>query len=229
MLKRAVIKTVLICFGIFLIFTSIFLAYVFSKFPVDSEKRLYVAVAAVSADEGDILNGSMVAMKPIRESAINSYMLHDLREVVGKRLVSSVRKGDFITNYKLSNEADLYTDDERILAIELSSADRVANIVAKGSYVDIILKYDKIKKLPDIVLSKVKVEDLIDTNGKSVEGYAGNKTLYARLRLGKQQRERLYAAADLGQLFCEAYGSEIQKPQIESFEIPSSYYNYAEE
>lgn len=228
MIKRAVVKTIIICFGIFLIATSIFLLLLFRKYPLDSENRYYVAVASVSIDEGQILEPNMISMNQIRESGFNNYMTQDVNRIIGKRLLTSIRKGDFITDYKLQEISDLYTDDERILAIELCPIDRIANIVTKGNFVDIVLKYKNVKKLPDIVLSKVKVQDLIDANGKSVENYVSSKTLYAKLKLGKQQRERLYAAADLGQLFCEAYGSDAQMPQVESFEIPNTYLNNIE-
>lgn len=223
MIRRTVIKTVLICCGVFLLGLSATSYALFSRFPLDMEKRLNVAVFAVNAEEGEVLEEGMIMMKGIRESALNDYMVRDVSAVVGKRLMVPARKGDYVASYRVAGDEEIYSEDEKLIAIELATVDRMANIIGRGSYVDIVLKYDKTQRLPQIVLSKVKVEELVDTNGDPVERCSGGKAVYARLRLGKAQRDRLYAASDMGRLLCETYASPLQKAAAEDFVIPESY------
>ena len=96
---------------------------------------------------------------------------------------------------------------------------RLANLIRKSSLIDIRVLFKDRKVAPQTVLSRVFVEDILDENGLSLEENIGSKKAFAKVVLNQAQRDRLYVAAQCGQLIYELYCDTTQKPSIENFVI----------
>lgn len=203
--------------------SSIGIFFIFHEFEPDTEKRHSVMVASIEIDEGTVINESMLAAKIIKESALNSYMATDAKNVIGRKSLSRVAEGDYIRSYNLLEKEHWYTDGHRIIVLPMDMDDRLGNLIKKGSLIDIKVLLNDIRAVPKTVLSKVKVEDILDESGMSVEYSAANKKVYAKLVLEEEQRNRIYAALKLGELSYELYCDDTQKPVLEEFAIPAEY------
>jgi hypothetical protein len=98
---------------------------------------------------------------------------------------------------------------------------RLANLIQKGSLIDIKVALEDRKAPPQTVLSKVFVEDILDENGLSLGENIGSRKAYAKVVLDNTQRDRLYVAAQYGKLLYELYCNGAQEPAEENFTIPS--------
>lgn len=210
--KRIVIKTALICFGIFLIINSIALVYIFKQYPLDVEGRISVVVAAVDIVEGAIIEEKHIKTKEIQQSASNNLLVTDIGQVIGKKTMTKITRNDYVRANTLKAKQDWFQDDERIIILPMSIEERLANLIQKGSYVDIRLK----KEAGDIVetiLYKVRVADVLDEAGTSVDSKSAmnSKTNYMQLVLDKDERQKIYTATSSGKLIYELYCDESQK------------------
>lgn len=221
--KRIVLKTVLICIGIFIILISAGTFFMSQNYELDTEKRLQVLVASTDINEGDIVNESMAVYKTIKQSALNQYMITDAGTALGKKALSRIAAGDYITGYNLLAKEQWHGDNDKIIILPMDIEDRLANIIKKGSLIDIKVQFKDVKSIPQVVLSKVTVEDVLDENGLSLENLNNSKKAYAKVILDDEQRNRLYVAAQLGKLIYEAYCDRTQAPAGEIFRIPDEY------
>jgi Flp pilus assembly protein CpaB len=219
MSKRLVIKTVLICVGLFLIINSVLFVYVFKKYPLDTEKHISVIVAAADISEGTIIQERWLKTKEIRQSALTDSMITQISEITGKKAKLDLNKNDYIISDYLVDRADWYKDDERIIVLPVSIEERLANLIVKGSYVDINLQKET-GDLVEPVLSKVKVQDLLDDKGTPINSKSGvnSKTAYIKLILDKGERQKIYSAKRTGKLIYELYCDETQKSVMEAKE-----------
>lgn len=213
MVKRVIIKTVLVCIGIFLILSTIAAAYIFKKYPLDVEERISVVVAAADLAEGTVIGEKDVISKEVPLSAGNSSMAANIEQVIGKKVRTKTQRNDYIRNQDLISRENWYKDEERIIILPVSIEERLANLIKKGSYVDI-----RLKKEPDApietILNKVKVEDILDETGIPLDSKAGknSRTAYMKLVLGRNDRQKLYTARSAGKLIYELYCDDTQKP-----------------
>lgn len=212
MSKRLVIKTVLVCVGLFLVFNSILFLYIFKKYPLDMERHVSVVVAGTDIREGEIIEQQWLKTKEIQQSALTDSMITEISQATGKKAKSDFSKNDYIISGDLIDKADLYKDDERIIVLPVSIEERLANLIGRGSYVDINLQRE-IGDLIEPVLSKIKVQDLLDEKGTPIDSKSGinSKTAYLKLILDKSRRQKIYSAKRAGKLVYELYCDETQK------------------
>lgn len=210
--KRLIIKTTLICFGIFLILNSIIFAYVFKRYPLDLEQHVSVVVAAVDIDEGTVIEEKHLKTKEIQLSASNTSLVTDMGQVLGKKAVLKITRNDFVSANALMARNNWYKDDERIIILPMSIEERLANLIKKDSYVDIRLKKES-SAVVETVLYKVKVADILDETGTSLDSKSGmnSKTTYMELVLDQVSRQKIYTATTQGKLIYELYCDETQK------------------
>ncbi len=98
---------------------------------------------------------------------------------------------------------------------------RLANLIVKGSLIDIKVELKDIVTPPQTVLSKVFVEDILDENGLSLGKNIGSRKAYAIVVLDKTQRDRVYTAEQYGKLLYELYCDSTQKSSDMDFLIPT--------
>lgn len=221
--KRIIIKTALICFGVFLLISAV-LIWIFSeKFEIDREKRIQVVVAKMPIQQGTVINREMIGIKTIRESSFNSHMLTDAGEVIGTKAAAQIGQEDYIRTYVLLSKDKWYKEDERIIVLPMEVEERLANLIRKGSYIDIKLAPKEVKAVPKLVLSRVRVEDVLDENGVSLGSNGAAKKAYARVVLDNRQRDRIYVAREMGKLIFELYCDTTQGSAEEEFQIPEGY------
>ncbi len=213
MSKRLIIKTVLICIGIFLITDAALFAYIFTKYPLNMEKRVSVVVATADIKEGTVIEEHFLRKKEVWESALSASVERDIRDVAGKKALTDIHKDDYIRSYELLARQDWFKDDERIIVLPVSIEDRLANLIKKGSYVDIKLQRDTGESTEDI-LNKIQVKDVLDDSGTPLDSKAAvnSKTAYLKLVLGKEDRQKIYSALRNGKLIYELYCDNTQKP-----------------
>ncbi len=213
MSKRLIIKTALICFGIFLILTSMIFIYIFKQYPLDSEEHISVVVAAVDIDEGTIIKENHITIKEIQLSASNAAIATDINQVIGKKAMSKIQRNDYVRPQVLLVKNEWFKDDERIIVLPMSIEERLANLIKKGSYVDIGLKKES-SDIVETILYKVRVEDVLDETGTSLDSKSGmnTRTTYMQLILNKADRQKIYTATMSGKLIYELYCDEMQKP-----------------
>lgn len=210
--RRIVIKTVLICFGIFLIINTLIFTYIFKKYPLDTQEYISVPVAAVSIEQGAVIQEKHLKMKEIQKSALNSSIATNLSQIVGKKAKYSVERNDYIRDNNLIPKSHWYKDDERIIILPMSIEERLANLIKKGSYIDIRVKRES-SDVVETILYKVKVEDVLDEMGYPLgsKSSMNTKTAYMELILGEEERQKIYSATMKGKLIYELYCDEIQK------------------
>jgi Flp pilus assembly protein CpaB len=210
--KRLVIKTALICFGIFLILNSIVLVYIFKEYPLDLEGRVSVVVAAVDISEGTIIEEKHLKIKEIQNSASNSLLCTDIVQVIGKKANVDIKRSDYVRTTTLIDKKSWFKDDERIIILPMNIEERLANLIQKGSYIDIRLKKEA-SEIIDTILYKVRVEDVLDEAGTSLDSKSAmnSKTIYMKLVLDREDRQKIYTATSSGKLIYELYCDEMQK------------------
>lgn len=223
MIKRIVIKTLAICTGVFIIFTALAASFLLNKYELDTEKKYKVLVASTDLKEGTVINESMIYYRTIKQSALNRYMITSINAAAGKKLMNTVKEGDYISSYNLLPGDKWHEDGDKVIVLPMDIETRLANLIKKGSVIDIkvVLKDDK--ALPQTVLSKIRIEDMLDENGISMGDSIGNRKAFAVLILDEIQRDRVYAAAQLGKFIFELYCDRTQEPAVEQFRIPEEY------
>ena len=216
MSKRLIIKTVLICFGIFLITDSVLFAYIFTKYPLNMEKQVSVVVATADIKEGTVIDEHYLRKKDVWESAVSASVERDIGNIAGKKALANIRKDEYIRTYELLERKDWFKDDERIIVLPVSMEDRLANLIKKGSYVDIRLQRETGEPTEDI-LYKIQVKDVLDDTGTPLDSKSAvnSKTAYLKLVLGDGDRQKIYSAARNGKLIYELYCDNTQKPSRE--------------
>lgn len=221
--KRIILKTIIICVGVFLILSSFGVYYLFHNYEFEKEAKVEVLVASTDIEEGMVVNESMAALITIRESALNNYMVGDLKGVAGKKALKEIAQGDYITSYDLLPQDKWYKDEDKIIVIPMDLEARLANLIKKGSLVDIKVAYTDIKSVPQVVLPKVRIDDILDENGAATDDTIGGKKAYGKFVLNDLQRDKIYIASQLGKLIFELYCDSTQKPTQEEFQIPNEY------
>ncbi len=207
--KRIIIKTILICTGIFLILNAIILAYIFKTYPLDLEKYVPAVVAAVDIESGTILEPRHVRERLIKESALNSAMETELDSVLGKKTVGRISSNDYLRGSDLVDKKSWYAKDERIIILPVSMEERLANLIRKGSLIDIRLKKES-GGVIETVLNKIIVVDMLDENGNSIDSKVGmnSRIAYMELILNEEKRHKVYASLAEGKLIYELYCNE---------------------
>lgn len=211
--KRIAIKTALICFGIFLILNTLIFTYIFKTYPLDTEEHVPVLVAAVDIEQGAVIQEIHIKRKEIPKSASNGSIVTNIGQVIGKKAVSEIQKNDYIRTEDLVSKNNWFRDDERIIILTMSIEERLANLIKKGSYIDIRLKKES-SDVIETILYKVKVEDILDEMGYSLDSKStiNTKTAYMELILDENERQKIYSATTVGKLIYELYCDETQKP-----------------
>ncbi len=206
MSKRIVIKTILICVGIFLILNAALLAYVFKKYPIDMEKYVPAVIAVSDIEAGTVIERKHVKTKLIQQSALNESMETDINNVIGKKSIHEIAKQDYFRNYNLIHKNQWFKPDERIIVLPVNIEERLANLIKRGSYIDILLRSDTTLAI-EPVLKKVEVADMLDENGNPIDSLSGinSKTAYMKLVLDEKQRQCVYSSMVKGQFIYELY------------------------
>lgn len=227
--KRIIFKTVLICIGIFLILASAGIYFFSSRYELDLEKKYQVVMAAVDMPAGSVITENMVSYKTIKESGFTPHMLQNSEQVVGMKVLSPILKEDFIPRYNLLPPDRWHKDDDRTIILPVDVEGRLANLIKKGSVIDIkVLPADK-KTLPKLVLSRITVSDVLDKNGLSSADSIGSRKGYIVVVLDNEQRNRIYAAMQYGKLMYELYCDSTQPNDVEDFVIPLKFYTAPEQ
>jgi Flp pilus assembly protein CpaB len=225
MTKRIILKTVLVCVGIFIIISGGILYYFYNYIDLDTEKRITVYVATTDINAGDTINESMIAEKEIRETSVIQWMILTASDVIGKKSNTNIKAGDYLASYNFIDSSEWFSEDERYTILELGIKERLAGLVKKNSLVDILVESKTAYDLPKVVLPKVKIIDIIDEFGNSVDSASSEKKLYAKLLLNREQRDLLFVAKEIGNISVELYCNTIQEAARQQFTIPQKYYN----
>lgn len=210
--KRIIIKTTLICIGVFLILNSLTLAYIFKKYPLDTEEYVPAVMAVLDIEPGTVIESKHVRTKKIQKSSLSEAMETHIGNVIGKKAVRKITKSDYFRGYDLLDKNNWYEKDERIIILPASVEERLANLIRKGSYIDIRLKKDT-SPVIETILKKVMVTDMLDENGNSIDSITGinSRTAYMELVLREGERRKVYAAIAEGKLIYELYCDETQQ------------------
>lgn len=211
MVKRVIIKTVLICFGVFLILSTILSAYIFNKYPLDMEKRISVVIAATDIREGAVIGEKDIEIKEIPLSVANESMVLSTKQVIGRKSGIQMQRYDYVRIQDLISRENWYKEDERIIILPVNIEERLANLIKKGSYIDIGLKKE-IGNSVEIILTKVKVEDVLDEMGTSLNSKAGknSRIAYMKFIMNENERQKVYKARSTGKLIYELYCDDNQ-------------------
>lgn len=222
--KRLIIKTSLICTGIFFILASLAVYLVTSNYRIEPGSQYSVLAAVKDISAGDILTEANTGIRTVTESHLTPNMLTDPSQCIGSKALSPVKKGEYILTYSLLPPSRWNKDDEKIIVIPMSVEERLANRICKGSIIDIKVLPESQKTIPRIVLSHITVEDMLDENGMAAGEALGSKKGFAVVTLDSKQRDRLYAAQQVGRIIYELYCNSIQPEAREDFVIPPEFY-----
>lgn len=220
--KRIVLKTALVCLGIFLVLASAGIYFFASRYDLDTEKRYQVIIAETDIPVGTVITNKMVAYKTIKESGYTPHMVQTPEQVFGMKTIAPIMKGDYIPGYCLLPSDKWYKEDSRTIILPMDVEGRLANLIKKGSLIDIKVHLKDRMVPPQTVLSRVFVEDILDENGLNLGENIGSKKAYAKVVLDKAQRDRVYVASQYGMLIYELYCDSTQKASSEDFIIPAN-------
>ena len=221
--KRLIIKTSLICFGVFMFLASLGAWLLVGKIVNAKDITVDVIVAGVKIEKGIIITEKMLTKKSIPIDSKNNFMVEQAKDIIGTKANITTEAGDYIRIYSLVNKENWFKEDDRITVLPMEVEERMANLIIKNSYIDIKMVPKTVKSLPISVLSKVRVDDVIDENGVSLGGTGVNKKAYVKVVLSKEQRDRLFTAREMGRLIYELYCDEGQKKPEEEFKIPHEF------
>lgn len=227
--KRIIIKTTLICMGIFLILSSAGIYLFSTKYELDTEEKHQVVITTADISVGSVITENMVSYKTIKESGLTPHMIQYSEQALGMKVLSPILKGDYIPQYNLLPPDKWHKDDDRTIILTVDMEDRLANLIKKGSVIDIKVLPEDRKALPKLVLSRIMVSDVLDENGLSSGDAIGNRKGYIVVVLDNQQRNRIYAAMQYGKLMYELYCDSTQPKEIEDFVIPNEFYTTPEQ
>lgn len=209
--KRLILKTVLICTGIFILIFSSMVFYFLKNYQLDTEPRINVLIASSDINQGDIIREKSLSTKTIKASAVNKYMLTDTKSAIGQKMLNKTAAGDYIRQYDLLPPQKWHADDDRIIVVQTDIKTRNANLIKKGSFVDVVtLPTKDLSIQPRVVLSKIEVYDVLDETGNSVGSEIGNRIAFLKLILNNAQRESLYSAMASGSIGFELYCNKLQ-------------------
>lgn len=210
--KRLVVKTVLICLGIFVILNALAVLYILKQYPIDFEEHISVVVAAVNIDEGTVIEKKHLTTKEIQLSASNNVLIKDISQIIGKKAISDIAKNDYIRSNSLLEKESWFLDDERIIVLPMNMEERLANLIQKGSYVDICLEKGQ-DYIVETILNKIRVQDVLDETGTpfSSNSAVNSNKAFMKLILDKDERQVIYSAKNRGKLIFELYCDESQK------------------
>ncbi|OPX45644.1 hypothetical protein CLHUN_05810 [Ruminiclostridium hungatei] len=211
MKKRIIIKTMLICIGIFLILDTLILTYTFKKYPLDLEEYIPAIIAASDIQPGTVIEPKHIRTKLIQYSAFNQSMEKDANMVIGKKVSRAIGRNDYLRKPDLIERDDWYSSDARIITVPVNIEERLANLIKRGSYIDIRIKRES-SQMVETALKKVRVEDVLDENGNPIDAKAGvnSRTAYLKLILGEAERQKIYTSLTEGKLIYELYCDENQ-------------------
>lgn len=211
MSRRLIIKTVLICVGVFFILSAAIWGFILSEYPLDLEKNVPAVIAASDIKQGEVIELSQLKVKNIKESDSNEYLVADVTLAAGNKALADIRKGDYVSRSILLGKKDWYKKDDRIIILPLNMEERLANLVKKGEYVDIRVRDDVTYEVRT-VLSRIRVEDMLDDSGNSLnsDNAANSKTAYMKLVLQEHERQALYTSMKTGKIIYELYCDATQ-------------------
>lgn len=180
MFKKRYLKPVLITSGVFIIIIGVML-YFYIKDParnylyVDSSEKIDIVLAKNNIGIGEVITNDNIYTKIVdKDSVLNFENIYfNTEDIVGKKALYPINQNQFLyKNYLLSKE-DWYDGKVRY-AVPVTIPNTVANSVRIGDYVDVLVSYtEKIQNLDnpinyDIVISKVLIEELKDSNGRAI-------------------------------------------------------------
>lgn len=223
--KRLVIKTTLICTGIYIILAGIAVFALNSNCQLDTEKRISVMVAANDILPGEVIKDFMVEYRNIRESDFSPNMLTQKDQYINFKTSILVKSGDYIFSYNLMSPDKWKSEDARTIVLPMNIDERLANLMQKGSIINIKVLPEGRKTIPKLVLSRITVSYMLDENGLSMGDSIGNKKAYAVVVLNDLQRDRLYAAMQDGKLMYELYCDLTQPKEEEDYIIPPEFFD----
>lgn len=224
--KRLIMKTALICVGIFIILASVAVYMLKEKYDLDTEKRINVVISSQDIMAGEVINETMIQYRTIRESALTTHMATNIDQCTNSMTSVPIKSGDYIFSYHLLSPDIWQSNDARIIVLPMTIDERLANLIKKGSVIDIkVLPTDE-KIIPKLVLSHIAVSDVLDENGLSLGDAIGSRKGYVVVVLDKEQRNRIYAAMQYGKLMYELYCDLTQPKDTEDFVIPQEFLKY---
>ncbi len=211
MRKRIIIKTILITMGIFLILNTFILTYIFNKYPLDMEEYIPAIIAAGDIPSGTVIGSEHIRTKLIQHTAFNQSMEKDASMVIGKKVSRNISKSDYLRKSDLIHREDWFSSDARIITVPANIEERLANLIKRGSYIDILIKRES-RPMLGTVLRKIRVEDVLDENGNSIDTKSGinSRTAYLMLVLKETERQKIYSSLAEGKLVYELYCDESQ-------------------
>lgn len=222
--KRLIIKTSLICTGVFIILAALAVLYVTTNYRIESGRQYSVLAAVKDIAAGDILTEANTGIRTVTESEITPNMMTDPSQCIGSKMLSPIRSGEYVLSYNLLSPSSWNRDDDRIIILPMNVEERLANRICKGSLIDIKVLPENQKTIPQTVLSHITVEDILDENGMSAGDALGSKKAYAIVMLDSKQRDRFYSAQQIGKIIYELYCNSIQPEAGEDFVIPPEFY-----
>jgi len=223
--KRLVVKTTLICTGIYIILAAVAVFVLNSNYQLDTEKRINVIVASKDILPGEVIKDSMIEYRIIRESDLSPNMLTQSDQCINSKTSVPVKSGDYIFSYNLMLPDKWQSKDARTIVLPMTIDERLANLIKKGSVINIKVLPEERKTIPKLVLSRITVSDMMDENGLPMGDAIGSKKAYAVVVLNDQQRDRLYAAIQDGKLMYELYCDLTQPKEDEDYIIPPEFFD----
>jgi len=166
---------------------------------IDSMQKVLVVKAGVHIEKYEKLDSSMFETLNVPSTlAVNA--ISDINEIEGNYALSQIFAGDVLKREKfgVKDSANLIEVEQgkRKLAIAVSSlADGVAGQVRENAYVDILFTNNATSKNPNvetiILLEKVKVLGVTDSNGKLINGINAGKISAVILSVSPEDAQTL--------------------------------------
>lgn len=215
--KRLVIKTALICWGIFLVIIGGILYFMNNPENQIKRETTTVLVANMNIKAGQKLTSDLYRKIKIPVDFVTPKMVKaselSVSKVYGNNVwcTSEIYRGEYIMKDDLDTIGAKVKKDLRITIIPLDMEGRLANLIKKGSVVDLRVQEAGSNNSTKLVLQGLEILDMLDEAGNSTVLSAPSRKAYIKVMLDRNKLDALYKAQNAGKIIMELYVSPLQQ------------------
>jgi hypothetical protein len=214
--RRIIIKTVFICSGSFCILLAILIYFFYNPNTQSKQELVDVLIARNDIKIGQKISENLYNIKKIPLEYATPMMLTTKEITENMWCVKDILFNEYILKDCIDKNITNLKKDLRITVIPVDMDGRLANLIKKGSLIDIRIRQDGISEKSRLVLSGLNILDVLDESGNPSNVLAASRKAYIKLMLEREQLDALYSAQNKGKIIFELYVSPFQIKNVKA-------------